>query len=271
MPGSGLRLEVNPPSAPTGLALAWAGLDLLLRPEGALHLPQAKALLLADFHLGKAHSFRRLGLPVPGGTTANMLDRLDALLQRVAPTHLVFLGDFLHSASAQASPALAQFADWRARQGELRLSLVRGNHDDRAGDPPAALGIDVVDEPWPLAGLALCHHPLPWESAGMTPPMAGAATQAALAGAEAAAMPHAADAAPGEQAAAALPRVAGHWHPAAVVHGRARDRLRLPCFCLSAQQLVLPAFGEFTGMHVVPARPGLRRFVSDGQQVHELA
>lgn len=250
MPGSGLRLEVNPPSAPTGLPLAWAGLDLVLRPEGALHLPQAKALLLADFHLGKAHSFRRLGLPVPGGTTANMLDRLDALLQRVAPTHLVFLGDFLHSASAQASPALAQFADWRARQGELRLCLVRGNHDDRAGDPPVALGIDVVDEPWPLAGLALCHHPLPWEAA---------------------AMPHAADAAPGEQAAAGLPRVAGHWHPAAVVHGRARDRLRLPCFCLSAQQLVLPAFGEFTGMHVVPARPGLRRFVSDGQQVHELA
>lgn len=242
---------MNPPSAPTGLPLAWAGLDLLLRPEGALHLPQAKALLLADFHLGKAHSFRRLGLPVPGGTTANMLDRLDALLQRVAPTHLVFLGDFLHSASAQASPALAQFADWRSRQGELRLSLVRGNHDDRAGDPPEALGIEVVDEPWPLAGLALCHHPLPLEAAGMTPPMA--------------------DAAPGEQAAAGLPRVAGHWHPAAVVHGRARDRLRLPCFCLSAQQLVLPAFGEFTGMHVVPARPGLRRFVSDGQQVHELA
>lgn len=227
---------MNRHPAPTGLPLDWAGVSLELRPEGALHLPQAKALLLADFHLGKAHSFRRLGLPVPGGTTSGMLERLDALLQRVAPEHLVFLGDFLHSASAQASPALARFAEWRARQGALRLSLVRGNHDDRAGDPPPALGIEVVDEPWPLAGLALCHHPLPLPAA-----------------------------------AAGLPRVAGHWHPAAVVQGRARDRLRLPCFCLSAQQLVLPAFGEFTGMHVVAASPGLRRFVSDGQQVHELA
>ena len=32
--------------------------------------------LVADAHIGKAQSFRRLGVPVPGGTTAATLQRL---------------------------------------------------------------------------------------------------------------------------------------------------------------------------------------------------
>jgi metallophosphoesterase superfamily enzyme len=37
--------------------------------------------------------------------------------------------------------------------------LVRGNHDSRAGDPPASLGIRVVDEPFAVGPFAACHHP----------------------------------------------------------------------------------------------------------------
>lgn len=210
---------------------------MVLRPEGALHLPEHGALLIADFHLGKAHSFRRLGVPVPAGTTEHMLRRLDALLGHVEIRHLVFLGDFLHAALAQASPALARFAAWRATRPALAMTLVRGNHDDRAGNPPAELAMRVVDEPWPLGPWALCHHPLPPGEASGTPQPA---------------------------------RIAGHWHPAAVLRGAARDHLRLPCFCLTDRQLVLPAFGAFTGMHTVAPAPGLRRFVSDGRQLHAL-
>jgi len=202
-----------------------------LRPEGAVYLADAAALLVADFHLGKAHSFRRLGLPVPAGTTAQMLARLDAVLAATAATQLVFLGDFLHAAAAQASPALQAFAAWRAQHPALALTLVRGNHDDRAGDPPATLAMRVVDEPFTLAGLALCHHPqrLPGQAV-----------------------------------------LAGHRHPAAVLHGRAGDRLRLPCFEVAPDLLVLPAFGAFTGMHTVARQPGVQRWASDGQRLHLL-
>ena len=224
-------------AASIGLRLAWQGGELVLRPEGALHLPQQGALLIADFHLGKAHSFRRLGVPVPGGTTEHMLRRLDVLLEQVDTPHLVFLGDFLHAATAQASPALARFAAWRAARPAVAMTLVRGNHDDRAGDPPPDLAMTVVDEPWPLGPWVLCHHPL-------QPGLADSAHEP--------------------------PRIAGHWHPAAVVRGAARDHLRLPCFCLTDQQLVLPAFGAFTGMHSVKARPGQRRFVTDGHRLHAL-
>ena len=42
------------------------------------------------------------------------------------------------------------------------------------------------------------------------------------------------------------PRICGHIHPA-VMLGRGRDKVRLPCFVFSKVRLLLPAFGAFTG------------------------
>jgi DNA ligase-associated metallophosphoesterase len=199
------------------LAVERGGETLWLLPQRAAWWPARRWLLLADVHLGKAHSFRRLGVPVPEGTTGGTLARLDALLQAWRPERLVVLGDFLHSAHAQAATVLDAVHAWREAHAALSITLVRGNHDDRAGDPPASLRIDLVDEPWVQGGLALCHHPEP-------------------------AAPHYV--------------LAGHLHPCVTVGGRARDHLRRPCFHLGPQVGVLPAFGEFTGMHPVRPAPG---------------
>ena len=43
----------------------------------------------------------------------------------------------------------------------------------------------------------------------------------------------------------------GHIHPAVRLKGSGRQSLRLPCFFKSKTQLILPAFGEFTGSHVI--------------------
>lgn len=40
--------------------------------------------------------------------------------------------------------------------------------------------------------------------------------------------------------------IEGHVHPVVIV-GFNRERLRLPCFAMTTQRLLLPAFGEFTG------------------------
>ena len=39
----------------------------------------------------------------------------------------------------------------------------------------------------------------------------------------------------------------GHIHPAVKIRGSGKQSLRLPCFFKSPKQLILPAFGEFTG------------------------
>jgi len=41
----------------------------------------------------------------------------------------------------------------------MKLTLVRGNHDAHAGDPPVDLNITVLDEPYELDGFSFCHHP----------------------------------------------------------------------------------------------------------------
>jgi DNA ligase-associated metallophosphoesterase len=136
------------------------GRTLWLLPERAAWLAEEGLLLVADIHFGKAASFRRLGVPVPQGTTEANLARLDALLDRLPDTRgLVFLGDFLHAASGRATATLQALHSWRERRAGLRLTLVRGNHDARAGDPPAVWAMALVDEPWHFGPLALCHHP----------------------------------------------------------------------------------------------------------------
>ena len=50
------------------------------------------------------------------------------------------------------------------------------------------------------------------------------------------------------------PFVAGHLHPGARLDD-GRDRLKVPVFWERADGLVLPAFGAFTGQHVVQASP----------------
>jgi len=209
------------------------GAELHLLPGKAIWWPATHTLLVADAHLGKAMSFRRLGVPVPSGTTQNNLDRLDALLAAHPARRIVFLGDLLHSAHAQARETQAAIAQWRALRPALHLVLVRGNHDDRAGDPPAALGVECVDEPYRAIGgdgLALCHHPQPVEGAYA---------------------------------------LAGHLHPCVGI-GRGLDRLRLPCFHFGAKVGVLPAFGDFTGMHPIERTPGDRVFVVADNAVHAL-
>jgi len=212
-------------------AIVVGGQPLWLLPERAAFLPETSTLLVADAHIGKALSFRKLGVPVPHGTTSETLGVLSALVSRLDAKRIVFLGDFLHSARAHGPTTMNTVARWRDAHATLELTLVRGNHDDHAGDPPAHLGIDAVDEPLMHGELALCHHPVARPPAYV---------------------------------------LAGHLHPGVSLGGRANDHLRLPCFWVGAQVGVLPAFGAFTGLHTIRAAAEDRVFVATDGQVIEL-
>ena len=168
---------------------------------------------------------------MPAGTTRDNLDRLSGLVIALGARSLVVLGDFLHAATAQQAQVIDPVLAWRERHAALRCLLVRGNHDSHAGDPPAALRFDIVDEPFRVGPFAACHHP--------------------------------------QQVAGAMV-LAGHLHPAVQLRGRALDRLRLACFCEGENWLILPAFGAFTGSTLELPAQTLRCYAVGGGVVMAL-
>lgn len=196
---------------------------------------QPDALLVADVHLGKAQRYQALGQSVPGrvvaGTTARTVQRLQQALIHSAARRLVVLGDLVHGPQvAEAVQALADMlVPWHERTGGTVL-VIGGNHDRHASPDWAPLA-DRLGAAWQV---------LPEDAVVMERGLA---------------LSHEARPEPG-----AVASLGGHLHPCWEGRGPARDRLRLPCFWMREQAgvvcVTLPAFGDFTGMHPVPARPG---------------
>ena len=208
-----------------------AGIILFFLADKALYWPERKILFIADAHFGKAAAYRALGQPVPHGTTEANIKRLDSLLEKYSCEQLVFLGDFLHAPKSHAPATLATIAQWRQRHSNLVCTLIRGNHDLRAGDPPAYLDIAVVNEPFLLPPFAFRHIPVPVPDHHV---------------------------------------VAGHLHPVYKLHGKGKQKLRLPCFHVRENITIMPSFGEFTGGHPVEVDYDSRIFVTEGSGIWEV-
>jgi len=43
--------------------------------------------------------------------------------------------------------------------------------------------------------------------------------------------------------------ISGHTHPGVLLKGKARQKIKLPCFQVTKNQLILPAFSNFTGLN----------------------
>lgn len=215
------------PSTPGFLRVFAADTQLLLSAAKAAYCPAERAIFVADVHLGKALSFRAMGVPVPAGTTAATLARLSRLLETFEAKTLYVLGDLLHGPAVRDSGVVEQLSEWRRGHPNVGMVLIRGNHDDRAGDPPKRCGIEVVDEGVRVGAWVLRHHP-------------------------------------GEDEQGYV--LCGHVHPCYRLSGRA-DSIRLPAFWVRDRLAILPAFGDFTGGGRLALEAGDRVFVTDGQTV----
>lgn len=200
----------------------------LLLPEGALFLARTQTLIVADAHLGKDTSFRAAGIPIPGDTTFESLERLARALARTDAQRVIFLGDLVHARSSLDKQTIATVAAWRAEHGAIEMILVPGNHDARSGQLPAAWQLAIIDDEMIEAPFVFRHHPE--------------------------ASPHGYT-------------LAGHIHPAVRLIGRGRQRERLACFLFRPDYGVLPAFGTFTGAYTIKPQAGDRVFVVAQDQV----
>ena len=213
------------------LRIEQSGIELVLLPERVLWIPAFDTVLVADLHWGKAAAFRAAHVPVPVGTTASDLARLSQVLERTAASKLVVLGDLLHARAGRSAHTFEIIAAWRERHHAVAMHLVRGNHDDAAGDPPVDLRIRCTDAPWRAGPFVGVHDPAPSKEDYV---------------------------------------IGGHLHPHVTLRGRGRSSARLPAFVFGPTRAVLPAFSAFTGGGMYEPHTGDVVYPIAGDEVLEL-
>ena len=97
------------------------------------------------------------------------------------------------------------------KQQKAELILIQGNHDIIPAQKFTLLGLTVLDS-LEEAGFFFTHYPTEKESCFV---------------------------------------FCGHLHPGIKLMGNGQQRLTLPCFYRTPKQLILPAFGSFTGLYLL--------------------
>lgn len=211
------------------MLLTFADEQFILMADRAIFWPRRSTLVVADTHFGKDSLFQQRGIPVPSDITSNDLLKLSALLGSVGARRLLVLGDFFHGKESNDPIMTKHLRAWRDALSELEITLVRGNHDVHAGDPCESLGIESLNS-LTIDGCKFVHAPL-----------ADAPSDVSI--------------------------LCGHVHPATTLTDFDGTSMKVPAFVVDPTQLILPAFGRFTGTSVVPRQPGRAFYIASHGRV----
>jgi DNA ligase-associated metallophosphoesterase len=186
---------------------------LWLLPQKAIYWQKKKTLLVADLHIGKSGHFRKSGVAVPEEVAQSNLNKLDKMVELTEADHLIIVGDLFHSS---INNEWNQFINWRKNNRQLEVSLVIGNHDilETANYHRGIINVfsKLSSGPFLFVHDIDQHQDLSKSNQYI---------------------------------------LSGHIHPAVQLKGRGRQAMKLPCFYFGTEYGVLPAFGGFTGTHII--------------------
>lgn len=188
-----------------------------LLPEKAIYWEERKTLIITDLHIGKSGHFRKAGIAAPSTINAKNLERLGKLIQKHKPSTLFILGDLFHS---KANREWLEFEEWLENFEGFDILLVTGNHDLLHQSFYQSANI-TVHETLEFDDFLFIHDPDNSVKSGPNTTI-----------------------------------VAGHIHPGIFLKGKGRQSLRFPCFLFSDERILLPAFGEFTGLFTIKPEEG---------------
>lgn len=194
-----------------------SGQQLTLSKERAIFWAEKKMLIISDLHIGKSAHFRRSGIQVPNTVGLTDLQRLNALMKEFAPDTLLITGDMFHNNINSDADA---FREWRSNYTDLKVVLVKGNHDALKNEDYQALDIEFHPRELLCAPFRFIHDQ-PEEADGFY-------------------------------------NISGHIHPGIILYGKARQQLKFPCFYFGRHCAILPAFSVFTGLKIMKGEEGDR-------------
>lgn len=123
-----------------------------------------------------------------------------------------------------------EFCEWRNQYPELKFYLIEGNHDRISKDLEKKLCLDFKADTLEVGDILFIHN---FDSPN-----------------------------PKFQ-------ITGHIHPGFVIHSTVKN-IRLPCFVQTANQLLLPAYSEFTGLDTKNLPKGGRFYVFTDAEIYEI-
>lgn len=191
------------------------GEELILDKERAIYFPQQKMLAISDLHLGKAAHFRKAGLQIPSTLAQSDLQRLANLLDQYQPSTLLINGDMFHH---EINTDIIAFEHWKEAYKNIKFALVKGNHDYLHHTAYEQLGIEIHEPSFCTANFCFIHDAIKCNEKELYP-------------------------------------ISGHVHPGISIVGKAKQRLKFPCFYFGNNYAVMPAFSAFTGLYLVKPNP----------------
>ena len=64
--------------------------------------------------------------------------------------------------------------------------------------------------------------------------------------------------------------ISGHTHPGVLISGKGRQHIKLPCYQVTSQQLILPAFSKFTGLNTRNMPEGCVNYAFTDSEIFEI-
>ncbi|TBN06731.1 ligase-associated DNA damage response endonuclease PdeM [Hyunsoonleella flava] len=103
------------------------------------------------------------------------------------------------------------FKKWMQQFPDINISLIKGNHDKNSFELYDGLNIDLLDNQLELPPFVFVHDIKTYAVNKFY--------------------------------------ISGHIHPGVLIKGKGKQRIKLPCYQIIKNKLVLPAFSEFTGLN----------------------
>jgi DNA ligase-associated metallophosphoesterase len=202
---------------------------LALTNQRVIFWESQKSLILSDLHIGKSAHFQRSGIPIPKDVLTTDLERLKQLILHFKAENLIIVGDLFH---AEYNSDLDEFKEWLLQFDNLKLQLIKGNHDRLSNSIYEQFDIEIFATELNLNSLKFVHDSVLENEECFT--------------------------------------ISGHIHPGVFIKGKGRQRIKLPCFQVTENQLILPAFSLFTGLNTRQSLKKCKNFCFTDDGIFEL-
>lgn len=212
------------------MTIDFGGESILLLPERAFFWKPQSLIGFSDVHFGKAQSLQRAGLPVSKAAHDEDLAQITRLIELYQPRDIVILGDFIHQKDSWSDELVDELKSFLGHFPDTRFNLILGNHDRGSEKYLFRLPFHLFENEMTRGRLTLAH---------------------------------------GHRESENEFRIEGHVHPACVMR-EGSTRLRLPCFAVTENRLLLPSFGTLTGGYEIEAQKDTRIYAVIPNQVFEV-